>query len=76
MQMEKTETKPKKKKPWVAESKSKPVIATNGWGEDFWFPSGRECARKLGVHQSGVNYCLTGQRKKVGGYRVRYAEPR
>ena len=71
MEMEKPQ---KKSKPWVAEAKSKPVIAINGWGEEVRFPSGREAARKLGIQQSGVNYCLTGQRKKAGGYRFRYAE--
>lgn len=70
----KEEKKVKKPKPWVAETKSKPVIAINGWGKEFYFPSGREAARQLGIHQSGVNYCLTGQRKKAGGYRFRYAE--
>ena len=66
--------KKKKSKPWVAAAKSKPVIAINGWGEEFHFPSGREAARKLGIQQSGVTYCLSGKRKKAGGYRFRYAE--
>ena len=54
--------------------RSKPVIAINGWGKERWFPSGREAARQLGLHQSGVTYCLSGQRKKSGGYRFKYAE--
>ena len=72
--MNNEQEKVKKSKPWVAEAKGKPVIAINGWGKEFYFPSGREAARKLGLRQSGVNYCLTGQRKKTGGYRFRYAE--
>lgn len=72
VQSEKTEKKGSK--PWVAEAKSKPVIAINGWGKEKWFPSGREAARQLGLRQSGVNYVLTGQRKKTGGYRFRYAD--
>lgn len=72
--MNSTEKTQKKTKPWVAAAKSKPVIAINGWGKEFYFPSGREAARQLGIQQSGVNYCLTGQRKKAGGYRFRYAE--
>ena len=55
-------------------NRNKPVIAINGWGKERWFPSGREAARELGIQQSGVNYCLTGQRKKAGGYRFKYAE--
>lgn len=72
--MENTAEKPKKTKPWVAEAKSKPVIAINGWGKEFRFPSGREAARQLGLRQSGIAYCLSGQRKKTGGYRFRYAD--
>ena len=72
--MDNKETKKKKSKPWVAAAKSKAVIAINGWGEERYFSSGREAARQLGIQQSGVNYCLTGQRKKAGGYRFRYAE--
>lgn len=53
---------------------NKPVIAINPWGVEFTFPSGREAARQLGLNQSGVNYCLTGQREKCGGFRFRYAE--
>lgn len=70
---------PKKKesknpKPWVKETKSKPVIAIDGWGRETWYPSGREAARQLGLNQSGVTYILAGKRKKTGGYRFRYAE--
>lgn len=72
--MKEKENSVKGTKPWVAAAKSKPVIAINGWGEEFRFPSGREAARKLGINQSGVTYCLSGQRKKAGGYRFRYAE--
>ena len=63
-----------KKRAWVAGRPSKPVIAINGWGRETWFPSGREAARQLGIRQSGVTYCLSGQRKKAGGYRFRYAD--
>lgn len=72
--VEKSTEKPKVSKPWVAESKAKPVVAINGWGKEFYFPSGREAARKLGLRQSGIAYCLSGQRKKTGGYRFRYAD--
>lgn len=61
-------------KPWVAASKSKPVIAIDGWGNETHFSSGREAARELGIQQSGVNYVLTGKRRTAGGYRFRYAE--
>lgn len=74
MKADVNQEKPKKSKPWVAESKAKPVVAINGWGKEFYFPSGREAARKLGVRQSGIVYCLSGKRKKTGGYRFRYAD--
>ena len=64
----------KPKRAWTAGRPSKPVIATNGWGKETWFPSGREAARKLGIQQSGVTYVLAGQRKKAGGYQFRYAD--
>ena len=64
----------KPKRAWQAGRPSKPVIAINGWGKETWFPSGREAARQLGIQQSGVTYVLSGQRKKAGGYRFRYAE--
>lgn len=54
--------------------KPKPVIAINGWGVETRYSSGREAARQLGIQQSGVTYCLSGQRKKAGGYRFRYAD--
>lgn len=54
--------------------RNRPVIAINGWGEETWFPSGREAARQLGIHQSGVTYVLSGQRKTTNGYRFRYAD--
>ena len=72
--MESVENGYKKKKPWVAAVKSKPVIAIDGWGRELRFASGREAAKELGLHQSGINYCLTGQRKKTGGYMFRYAD--
>ena len=55
-------------------NRAKPVIAINGWGKEKWFPSGREAARELGIRQSGVTYCLSGQRKKAGGYQFKYAD--
>lgn len=66
----------KKKKNTTAANlaRSKPVIAINGWGKERRFPSGREAARQLGLRQSGIAYCLAGQRKKTGGYRFKYAE--
>lgn len=54
--------------------RNKPVIAIDGWGREEKFASGREAARQLGLNQSGVNYVLTGQRVKCGGFRFRYAE--
>lgn len=54
--------------------RNRPVVARNGWGEERIFNSGREAARVLGLRQSGVNYCLTGQRQTTGGYRFRYLE--
>ena len=54
--------------------RNKPVVAINGWGEEIWFPSGREAARQLGIRQSGITYVLSGQRKTTNGYRFRYAD--
>lgn len=71
--MVKTEIQ-KPKRSWQAGKPSKPVIATNGWGVETWYPSGREAARQLGIQQSGITYVISGQRKKAGGYRFRYAE--
>lgn len=69
------ETKDQKpKRAWQAGKPSKPVIAVDGWGKEKWFPSGREAARQLGIRQSGVTYVLSGQRRKAGGYRFRYAD--
>lgn len=63
-----------KPKPWVAEQKGIPVIAIDGWGDETWYPSGREAARQLGIRQSSLTYVLSGQRKTAGGYRFRYAD--
>ena len=68
------ETKKVKKENITKTASNKPVIAINPWGVEFTFPSGREAARQLGLNQSGVNYCLTGQRELCGGFRFRYAE--
>lgn len=54
--------------------RNKPVIATDGWGNETRYSSGREAARQLGITRSGVTYVLSGQRKTSGGYRFRYAE--
>lgn len=66
--------KKKMKKPWVAETKSKPVYAINGWGIGTRYPSAREAARRLGLDQSTVTAVLRGRRKTTGGYRFKYAE--
>ena len=54
--------------------RNRPVIAIDGWGNETYFPSGRDAARKLGLNQSGVTYVLAGKRKKTGGYRFKYAD--
>ena len=54
--------------------RNKPVIATDGWGNETRYSSGREAARQLGITRSGVTYVLSGQRKTSGGYRFRYAD--
>lgn len=54
--------------------KPKPVIAKDSLGNETRYSSGREAARELGIHRSGVTYCLSGQRMTAGGYRFRYAE--
>lgn len=59
-------------RPWDSGTKRRPVIATNGWGEETRFISGREAARQLGVRQSGITYVLSGKQKTTGGYRFRY----
>ena len=63
-----------KPKPWVRTSKSKAVVAIDGWGNETIYPSGREAARQLGLNQSGVTYILAGKRKTTGGYTFRYVE--
>lgn len=63
-----------KPKPWVRTTKSKAVVAIDGWGNETVYPSGREAARQLGLNQSGVTYILAGKRKTTGGYTFRYAE--
>ena len=68
------ETKKVEKENIAKNGCNKPVIAINPWGVEFTFASGREAARQLGINQSGVNYCLTGQRETCGGFRFRYAE--
>lgn len=72
--MNSSDNKEKMKKPWVAETKSIPVYAINGWGIGTRFPSAREAARQLGLDQSTVTAVLRGRRKTTGGYRFRYAE--
>lgn len=59
-------------KPWVAERKSIPIIAIDGWGEETYYPSAREAARHLGLDQSKVTAVLRGRRVSTGGYRFRY----
>ena len=66
--------KEKMKKPWVADAKSIPVYAINGWGIGTRYSSAREAARKLGLDQSTVTAVLRGRRKTTGGYRFKYAE--
>ncbi len=57
---------------WNSGKKRRPVVATNGWGEEVRFASGREAARELGLRQSGITYVLSGKQKTTGGYRFRY----
>lgn len=64
-----------KPKPWVREHKSVPVYAIDGWGNETWYPSGREAARQLNIDQSGVTATLTGRQKTTHGYHFRYANP-
>lgn len=52
----------------------RPVIARDQYGNEFWFKSGREAARQLGVRQSGITYVLAGEQKTTGGYTIRYVE--
>ena len=63
-----------KSKPWVAEAKGKPVYAIDPWGNETWYPSGREAARLLGLDRSSVTDILSGRRKTARGYRFRYAD--
>lgn len=63
-----------KPRSWVAELKSKPVVAINGWGDEIYFSSGREAARELDLDQSSIVKVLTGKRRIAGGYRFEYAE--
>ena len=62
-----------KAKPWVAECKSIPIIAIDGWGNETWFKSGREAARQLNIDQSSITAVLNGRRRKACGYTFRYA---
>ena len=61
-----------KPRPWNSGRKRRPVVATNGWGEEIRFASGREAARELGLRQSGITYVLSGKQQTTGGYRFRY----
>ena len=61
-------------RPIGAGRKPRPVIATDGRGNETCYPSGREAARQLAMRQSGITYVLSGERKTAGGYRFRYAE--
>lgn len=61
-----------KPKPWVAEAKGKPIYAIDPWGNETWYPSGREAARQLGLARSSVNDTLNGRQRTASGYRFRY----
>lgn len=63
-------------KPWVAEAKGIPVYAIDAWGNETWYPSGREAARRLGLARSSVSDTLNGRQKTACGYRFRYADTR
>lgn len=53
---------------------SRPVVATDGWGNETCYSSGREACRQLEVRQSCLTEVLAGRRKTTGGYRFRYAD--
>ena len=61
-----------KPRPWVADRLGKPVILENEYGDKLRYPSGREAARQLGVSYGSVTNVISGRRKTVGGYKVRY----
>lgn len=61
-----------KPKPWIAEQKSIPVVAIDGWGREESFPSAREAARQLNLDQSAVTGVLRGRRQSTKGYHFRY----
>ena len=63
-----------KPKPWVAEQKSKPIIAIGPWGEESYYPSAREAGRQLGIDQSHITSVLRGRRRMACGYTFRYDE--
>ena len=51
---------------------AKPVVATDDYGNETYFASGREAARSLGVRQSKITDILSGKRKTSHGYTFRY----
>lgn len=58
-------------KPWVAEQKSIPVIATDSLGNETRYSSARDAARKLNLDQSTITAVTNGRRISTGGYRFR-----
>ncbi len=43
-------------------------------GEYNYYPSVKECARQLALHQGNIVSCLKGKRKRCGGYMFKYKE--
>lgn len=58
-----------------SKSRSVPIIATNlKTGESQEFYGGRECARKLSLHQASISRVLKGIQNHTGGYTFKYKE--
>lgn len=49
-----------------------PVIATRN-GTEQWFKSQNEAARRLGLKQGSIHFCLVGRFRQTGGYSFRLA---
>ena len=59
----------------ISKSNSVPIIATNlKTGESTDFNSGKECARKLSLHQASISRALRGRLNQTGGYTFKYKE--
>ena len=58
-----------KPRPWAAGQKPKPIIAVNGRGDKFRFPSIKEAGRQLGIDPSQISDTLHERQNTCRGMR-------